>query len=185
MEQQIGSENNSLQRRLAVLAPAEFKHSMHKERRVKMSKIRIRHGDNEVEVDGSDGFIKKQLDAFYRRIQQPEQLAAPVTLKKDIQESATKKSSVKAPTPAEFFRSKNRTDGVSQILIFGKYLEEYQGKSNFSPQEINDIATNAKLAKPVHAQYFTNAVKQGLLRSHGAGKYSLTLSAEDVLAAMK
>lgn len=33
-----------------------------------MSKIRIRHGDNEIELDGSDPFIAKQLDTFYERL---------------------------------------------------------------------------------------------------------------------
>ncbi len=149
-----------------------------------MGKIHIRHGDNEIDVDGNDTFIKKQLAAFYERIQHT-QLASPsASLKKDIQASATKKPSGKQLTPAEFYNSKKRTDGISQILIFGKYLEDYRGKSEFSRQDINDIAKSAKISKDIHSQYFTNAVKQGLLRNLGHSNYSLTLSAEEVLAAM-
>ncbi|MEN6426221.1 MAG: hypothetical protein ABFE13_12710 [Phycisphaerales bacterium] len=150
-----------------------------------MGKIRIRHGENEIELEGSDAFIKKHLDAFYQRTQYSSPVSAPATLKQDIQTSASKRPAGKAPTPAEFFRSKNRTDGISQVLIFGKYLEEYRSQGDFSRPDINKIAAEAKTAKDIHGQYFTNAVKQGLLRSVGRGRYSLTLSAEEALAAMK
>jgi hypothetical protein len=150
-----------------------------------MGKIRIRHGDNEIELEGSDTFIKKHLDAFYQRTQYAPLVSAPATLKQDIQATAAKKPGGRVLTPAEFFKSKNRTDGTAQILIFGKYLEEFRGQSDFTRQDINKIAAQAKISKDIHGQYFTNAVKQGLLRSVGRGKYSLTLSAEDALAAMK
>ena len=87
-------------------------------------------------------------------------------------------------TPAEYYKAKGKTDGVSQILIFAKYLEEFEGVSEFKRKDINDLTKKAKLSKDVHTQYFTNAVKQGLLRSHGGSQYSLTLSAESLLAAM-
>jgi hypothetical protein len=147
--------------------------------------VRIRHGVNEIELEGTDAFIAKQLKAFYQRIEVGPSTAAPATLKKDLQAPTTKKRAGKAPSPAEFYKAKKRTDGVSKVLIFGKYLEQYRGKTEFSRQEVNGVASEAKLSKDIHGQYFTNAVKQGLLRSLGGGKYSLTLSAEDVLAAMK
>lgn len=144
-----------------------------------MSKIRVRHGDNEIELEGSDDFIKKHLDQFYSRIHVVPSGGTVTSLKEKIFEASSKKG--KIPTPAEFYKEKGKTDGISQLLIFGKYLEEYKGVTEFSRQEINKIAKEARLSKDVHTQYFTNAVKQGLLRSLGHGKYSLTLSAEDAL----
>jgi len=149
-----------------------------------MSKIRIRHGEDEIELDGSDSFIKNQLEAFYKRVQSLPAMA-PATLKKDIQVAAAKKPSQGIPSPAEFYRAKNRTDGVSKILIFGKYLEEYRNKTEFTPLELNEIAKEVKLSKDIHPQYYSNAVRQGLLRGLGGGKYSLTLSAEDAIAVMR
>lgn len=149
-----------------------------------MTKIRIRHSDHEIEVEGSDEFIKKHLDEFYERIGSIPTSAPSSRLKKEILEPTPKKTAGKAPTPAEFYQSKGKTDGISQILIFGNYLEEYKNVSEFSRQDINKLAKDAKLPKDIHAQYFTNAVKQGLLRSHGRGKYSLTLSAEKVISTM-
>ena len=148
-----------------------------------MTKIRIRHRDHEIEVEGSDEFIKKHLDDFYERIGSFP-TAPSSKLKEDILELNPEKKVGKAPTPAEFYQSKGKTDGISQILIFGTYLEKYKNVSMFKRQDINELAKEAKLAKDVHAQYFTNAVKQGLLRSHGQGKYSLTLSAEKVISTM-
>jgi hypothetical protein len=149
-----------------------------------MEKVRIRHGDHEIELEGSETFIRKQLESFYQKIHMTT-AGVPVTLKKDIQTGVGKKTPGQIPSPAEFYRAKNRTDGVSQILILAKYLEEYRGKSDFTRQEVNDVAAEAKFSKDIHGQYFTNAVKQGLLRGLGGGKYSLTLSAEEALSSMK
>lgn len=150
-----------------------------------MGKVRIRHGENEIEVEGTDKFIEKHLTAFYERVHVRPTGSAPTTLKKEIQTSVSQKSTSKIPTPAEYYRKKNRTDGVSQVLIFGKYLEDYRSKPEFSRADINELAKEARISKNIHSQFITNAVKQGLLRSLGSGKYSLTLSAEDALAAMK
>lgn len=144
-----------------------------------MSKIRVRHGENEIELDGADDFIKRHLDDFYSRIR------VASTLKEKIFEASSKKiTTAKVPSPAEYFKEKGQKDGVSQILIFGKYLEEFRGVSEFSPQQINKVVREAKLSRDIHSQYFLNAVKQGLLRSLGGGKYALTLSGEDALSSM-
>jgi hypothetical protein len=149
-----------------------------------MSKIRVRHGDHEIELDGTDNFIKKQLDDFYSRIHISPIAATAGDLKERIFEASSKKVKGIVPTPAEYYKLKGKTDGISQILIFGKYLEEYRGVTEFARQDINKIVKDAKLSKDIHGQYFTNAVKQGLLRTVGKGKFSLTLSAEDVLRSM-
>lgn len=147
-----------------------------------MGKIRIRHGENEIDLEGSDVFIGKHLKDFYNRVSRVP--SSPRTsVKQELLETSTSKS--RHLTPAEYYRSKGKSDGISQILVFAKYLEENQGVSEFTRPDINKVAKEARVPKDIHTQYFTNAVKQGLLRSHGKGRYSLTLSAEDVLAAMK
>lgn len=149
-----------------------------------MTKIRIRHGDNEIELEGSDAFIKKQLDGFYSRIKiLPSEQARPIFREKVI-EDAKIKAKGKTPTPAEYYKSKNKTDGISQILIFAKYLEEFRSTTEFSRNDLNKIAKEARLPKDIYTVYFTRAVQQGLLRSLGGGKYSITLSAEEALSSM-
>ena len=151
-----------------------------------MTKIRIRHGDHEIEVEGTDKAIDDRLANFYERIEKMRGTAdGPKSIKRQLLEptSPEKTRTGKKPTPAEFFRDKGKNDGLSTILIFGKYLEDYENVTEFSRGDINRLAKEARLAKDIHAQYFTNGVKQGLLRKSGQ-RYSLTLSAEEVLTSM-
>lgn len=149
-----------------------------------MNKLRVKHGDHEIEVEGTDKFIKSQITEFYSKIEEVGTRLPTSKIKQDILGVTTKPPSGKEPTPAEYYRQKGREDGISQILILGKYLEEYRGMSEFSREDVNKLGKEAKTSKNIHGQYFTNAVKQGLLRSHGRGKYSLTLSAESVISSM-
>jgi hypothetical protein len=149
-----------------------------------MNKLRVKHGDNEIEIEGTDDFIKVQLAEFYTKVQEVSPRPPSSKIKRDMLEAPAKPPAGKEPAPAEYYRQKGREDGISQILIFGKYLEEYRGMSEFSREDVNNLGKEVKLPKNIHSQYFTNAVKQGLLRSHGGGKYSLTLSAESVISSM-
>lgn len=152
-----------------------------------MTKIRIKHGDNEIEIEGTNEIVKRYIEKFYLRITQKKEDKTnihPIKLQHDILKQSLKTTSQK-PTPAEYYKLMGKTDGLSQVLIFGKYLDEFEGKTEFTPSELNKIANTAKISKPIHNQYFTNAVKQGLLRNQGKSRYSLTLSAEEILSAMK
>lgn len=150
-----------------------------------MSKIRVRHGDNEIELDGTDQFIAKQLEKFYERLGTVSTGSRATIKQQLLDEPSATKPRGKAPTPAEFYKTKGKgtAKGIKQLLIFARYLEEYEGKSTFTRSDVNRVAKQAKLSKDIHAQYFTNGVKQGLLRKSGSG-YSLTLTAEEVLASM-
>ncbi len=149
-----------------------------------MSKIRIKHGEHEIELDGSDDFIKAQLADYYSRMKDAVTRPPASKIKQDILEPPSAPAGEKEPTPAEFYREKGKEDGISQILILGKYLEVYRGMSAFSREDVNKLGKEARLPKDIHSQYFSNAVKQGLLRMHSRGKYSLTLSADSTLSSM-
>jgi len=148
-----------------------------------MSKIRIKHGDNEIELEGSDDFIEMHLESFYGKVRLKETGITAPKLKEEIEKSLKKRTG-KAPTPAEFYKNKGKTDGVSKILIFAKYLELYKDQTEFSRSDINNLVKEARLSKEIHSQYYTNSVKQGLLRALSGSKYTLTLSAEEVIASM-
>ena len=148
-----------------------------------MGKIRIRHGENEIELEGSDSFIKKQLSEFYSNISL-ETTKPLAKIKEKIYEESSRKISEKKLTAAEYYKSKGKKDGISRLLIFAKYLEDYRGISEFTAANINQLAKEVKLQKDIHPQYFSNAVNAGFLRSLGRGKYSLTLSAEEILSSL-
>ena len=147
-----------------------------------MGKIRLRHGDHEIELEGNDQFIQKHLERFYERMSGT--IGAATTIRQRLSAKLPPAKPDKTPTPAEYYKSKGKTNGVSQILIFAKYLEQYENLTEFTMKDINRVVKDARLPRNVHSQFFTNAVKQGLLRKQGQ-KYSLTLSAEETLASMK
>ena len=150
-----------------------------------MGKIKLKHGTHEIELDGDDAFVESQLKAFYDRIGAASlSSSAPQLTATQILSPTPQVASGPEPTPAEFYRLKNRGKGdcITQLLIFAKYLETYKNLSEFSQKDVNAVVKLARLSKDIHGQYFSNAVKQGLLRSLGSGRYSLTLSAEELLS---
>ncbi len=136
-------------------------------------------GDREIEVEGDDGFIKKQLTMFFDRLGETTHPAS-----KDLPSRivAAAKSG-RLPSPAEYYRQKKPNGGTETLIVLAKYLEDFRNKAEFSNREIKAIANEAKL-KPIHAQYYAEAVKQGLLRNLGKRTYGLSISGEDAVAAM-
>lgn len=136
-------------------------------------------GDHEIEVEGNDAFIQKQLKVFFERLgQQP--LSSSKGLPSKIVAVA---KSGKALSPAEYFRLKDPNGGTETLIVLAKYLDEFRNKSDFSQKDISLIEREAKIPH-IHSQYYINAVKQGLLRSLGRGTYGLSISGEDAVAAM-
>ncbi len=143
-------------------------------------RVRVKIGDCEIEVEGTPTFIKSQLTAFYQRTSFSGPSQTSIDLPKKIAETAKK---AKPASPAEYFRLKNPQSGTELLVVLAKYLEDYRSQSEFAAKEINSLAKEAKL-NDIHGQYYTNAVKQGFIRQASKGRYSLTLSGEDVVAAM-
>jgi hypothetical protein len=142
-------------------------------------RVRWKLGENEVEVEGSDRFIEKQLKRFFDKIGVTHQ----VTPSSSLRRLATAPKPGKTPAPAEYYRLKRPEGGTEILLILGKYLEDHRSQGQFTRKEINKLAAEARI-KDVHSQYFIYAVKQGLLRTAGKGSYALTISGEDAVSAM-
>jgi hypothetical protein len=144
-----------------------------------MGKIRLRHGDSEIELEGDEGFIERQLADFYARFKID---AGSSTAERKLLLTHRKgEMGDKGVTPAEYLKAHAalNTNGAMQLVLLGRYLEQVRGQSDFAPSEINQIAKEAKLAKDVHPQRFADAVAAGLLRSED-GRYSITSTAEEV-----
>jgi hypothetical protein len=137
-------------------------------------------GDFEVEVEGDDEFIEKQLKLFLERVEPGLHPVPPADLPSKIVAAA---KSTTAPAPAEYYRQKKPQGGTETLLVLAKYLNDYRSQNQFTKNQITKLANEAKI-KDVHGQYFTLAVKQGLLRTAGKGNYALTISGEDAVAAM-
>jgi hypothetical protein len=144
-----------------------------------MGKIRLRHGDSEIELEGDEGFIERQLADFYSRFKiNPTSVRSAPRL---LQATAKHGQVTKDSTPAEYLKvhADLNVNGVMQLLLLGRYLEEVREKADFTPSDINQIAKEAKLPRDIHTQRFIDAVGAGLLRSD-SGRYSLTSSAQEI-----
>jgi hypothetical protein len=137
-------------------------------------------GDYEIEVEGDEKFIESQLKRFIERAKPETQPRPPADLPSKIVAAA---KAGKPPAPAEYYRQKTPHGGTETLLVLAKYLEDYRSQSEFTRNDINKLATDAKI-KDIHAQYFILAVKQGFLRTTGKSKYALTISGEDAVLAM-
>ena len=123
-----------------------------------------------------------QLTKFSPLIASAARPPAPERLPEKIVAGAKSGKSDKL-SPAEFIRQKNPRTGTERLVVLAKFLEEYRGQPEYSLAEINKVAKESKL-KDIHGQYVTYATRQGLIRESGKGKYSLTLSGEDIVAGM-
>jgi hypothetical protein len=143
-----------------------------------MSKVRIKFENNEIEVEGTDSFIQKQLKDYFDRLGKNNFDVTVPIIKKNGSKPATIQSD-RVPAPAEFYRKYGKDDGLSQVLIFGKYLELYCDKPEFARKDVNEISSKAKLPD-IHSQYFTRAVKIGYLNSNNK-LYSITSTGDKYL----
>ncbi len=136
-------------------------------------------GDNEIEVEGDNAFIQKQLKFFLERLG-----FQPQSISKDLPSKIVSVAkSGKTPSPAEYLRQKDPKGGTETLIVLAKYLDEYRNKSDFTQKDIKAISREAKIDS-IHAQYYLYAVRQGLLRTLGRGTYGISISGEDAVAAM-
>jgi len=152
-----------------------------------MGKIRLRHGDSEIELEGDEAFIERQLTDFYSRFKiDARKRGEEPKLLTSTSGPETEHHNGKTPTPAEYLTTLGGANlaPLKQLLALGKFLEKYRDKREFKPKDANAVAKEAKLSKDFHPQYFSDAVARGLLRLD-SGSYSLTATAEDFLASDK
>ncbi len=136
-------------------------------------RFRVRLGDAELEVEGDRAYIEERLQWFLTHIAGNN--ARVRAARKDDQQ--------KPSSPAEFIRQKRPSGGKETLLVLAYYLEHFEEMAAYTQQQVNDAAGRAK-TKSIHSQYFTTAVKEGLLRNADRGAYALTLSGEDFVTAL-
>jgi hypothetical protein len=149
------------------------------------NRIKVRVGDSEIELEGDAKFIENQLTKFYDKVgaHPMARAASAVGAAESVQSRVNAATPTKELAPAEFIRRAAPKGGTEQLLALAHYLERNRGSKDFSQQEIKDLCSEAKI-KDLHAQYFTLAVQQGLLRATAKRRYALTLTGEDAVSRM-
>jgi len=150
-------------------------------------RIRLKLGENEIELEGDAKFIERHLRDFLKKqnvISTSIETPGIALIKKipgKIMENVPKIT--KTLTPAEYFKQKQPNGGTEQLIVFAKYLEDYKSLTEFGNKDINEILKAARLKK-LDNKYYHLAIKQGLINKLKRGKYSLSLSGEDAAIAM-
>lgn len=148
-------------------------------------RIRLKIGENEIELEGNEIFIDEHLKSF---VDKCFSLKPSETTKVNVVTHPTKTTGIqnkdsKVLSPAEFVRQKSPKGGTEQLVVIAKYLEDYESLSEFSVKDITRVARVAKIGKIDNA-YYPLAVKQGLLNRIKHGRYQITLTGEDIVLAM-
>lgn len=149
-------------------------------------RIRLKLGENEIELEGEDKFIEEHLKTFVEKYAHI--TTKPLDARGGIAGSSEKPGvsqdkAKKALSPAEYVRQKGPKGGTEELIVLAKYLEDVESLTEFTVKAINRVAKAAKLGK-VDNSYFPLAVKQGLLNKIKFGNYQLTLTGEDAVVNM-
>ncbi|MDD5595677.1 MAG: hypothetical protein PHY94_05475 [Candidatus Omnitrophica bacterium] len=146
-------------------------------------KLRLKIGENEIELEGEAKFIDAYLKLFLDNQGITKQPLAESKGKPGLPGKVFVTKPKRDMTPAEYVREKKPNGRTEYLIVFAKYLDEYRSLAEFSKK---DIATTVRMAKvkPIEGAYYTLAVKQGLLNKLSHGRYQLTMSGEDAVSAM-
>lgn len=146
-------------------------------------RIRLKIGENEIEVEGEESAVEKHLKNFVEKYSKELIEVKGGSANLPARVVVQKETSGKSLSPAEYVRQKNPKGGTEQLIVLAKYLEDYKSLSEFSIKDINKVAKDAKLGK-IDNSYYPQAVKQGLLNKIKYGRYQLTLTGEDAVVNM-
>ncbi len=148
--------------------------------------MRVRVGDNEVEVTGPKDFVEKKVQDFLDQYKQigpaprgPSGEGAPAVAPAST--GRAKKMSV-----AQFFRKGSAKTDVGRVLAAGYYLENYGRQESFTTAEVARTIRLAKANPPKNpSEGMAKNIRKGLIMPSGdkEGKraYVLTTDGEEAI----
>lgn len=145
-------------------------------------KLRLRIGEDEIEVEGELAFIEKHVAEFFARTPRTgvgdAGSAEPNLTKRSVKGEA----SGKGYSAAEFYKQKRPDGGTKSLIVLGRYLHESRGQENFTRAEIKALCSEIRI-KDIHSQYYTLALKQGWMRETENG-FAVTISGDELVDGM-
>ena len=148
--------------------------------------MRVRIGDNELEVTGPTAFVEKKISEFLEKQKNlpahPSQPSGPrVDQPPTGSTSKSKKMSI-----AQFFKRVEPKTDVDRALAAGYFLETFSGEENFTAAEVRETIQSAKISPPKNpSDAVAKNIKKGFLMAAGdkEGKkaYVLTTDGEDAI----
>lgn len=146
--------------------------------------MRLRIGDQEIEVTGPRDFVEKKIQEFMTSaavrpaVQQPS--GTPV-----IQTQGGK-----AKAPAQFLKEYDHKTDVDRVLLAGFFLEKLRNQENFTASEIRQVIIEAKSPPPKNPNDAINSnIKKGMMMLSGdrdnLKAFVLTTDGEEAVQEMR
>lgn len=144
--------------------------------------MRVRIGENELEVSGPSNFVEKKITEFIE-LNKEKAFARTALYKNKVSQIGDKSTTVKKQvSAAQFFKKVNARTAVDRVLAAGYYLEVLCGMENFTSAEIRDtIQKKAKTQPPKNPSDLINSnIKKGYMMSAGDkdGKMAFVLTSD-------
>lgn len=149
--------------------------------------MRIRVGDQELEVSGPKKFVEEQIAGFLEK--QKTMVKGESGRLSSQQTPISPRSTGKKLSVAQFFRKLTTKSDVDRALAAGYYLEKYNNLESFTASEITQMVRDAKIVPPKNANDSINLnIKKGLIMPAGdkdaRRAFVLTSDGEDAINAM-
>lgn len=141
--------------------------------------MRVRIGDNELEVNGPSDFVEKKVAEF---LEQQKSLPLVGTPKSSPHHLEPAIKSTKDISIAQFFKRMTLQSHADRFLAAGYYLEKKENMEKFTAAELSErVRTGAKKPLPKNPNDVVNGnVKRGLMMSAGDkdGKIAFVLTSD-------
>lgn len=144
--------------------------------------MRVRIGENEIEVTGPSDFVEKKIAEFVEKQKQSSILPSAASTKgtilptKDGVQTFEKGMSV-----AQFFKKVSPKTDLDRVLAAGYFLEKFENQDSFTASEVKDTIRGAKVSPPANPSDSINKnIKKGYIMPSGdkEGKMAFVLTSD-------
>lgn len=140
--------------------------------------MRVRIGDNELEVTGPSDFVEKKIVEF----REQQKTILPLSPAPSHPSTQTPPKSTKGMSMAQFFKKILPKSHADRFLAAGYYLEKIENMENFTVAELSKIITSgAKKQLPQNPNDIVNGnIRKGLMMAAGDkdGKMAFVLTSD-------
>lgn len=130
--------------------------------------MRVRIGENELEVSGPSDYVEKKIEEFVK-LNKEKPFVSKVHSGTTVTGISQKtQESMKKMSAAQFFNKFTPQTSVDRVLSAGYYLEKFQNNESFTANDIRETIRNAKRNPPTNTNDAINSnIKKGLIMSAG------------------
>jgi hypothetical protein len=140
--------------------------------------MRVRLGDNEVEITGPSDFVEEKIAEFLKK---PPTQTRHESSPTNVAPSPAQQTSSKPKSPAQFFKSINPRTDNDRVLIAAFFLEKFRNAQSATSTEIRDLIKDAKIPPPNNTSEAINQnIRKGFLMTGGdrEGKTAFVLTTD-------